>query len=1022
VASAPVSDSESSCRPQGPRHSPWSAHRVALAVIAGLLACVLLHLKITYDRTMRDAEALVSALANASEQHIGSSLTAIDSLLEEFSATVQAGRQTNIRFTNDFFARLASYPEIRFVGIVNAQGILQPGTWPVVPMADDGIDVSDRTYFTVQRQAKGASRMVIGETVVGRSNGERSFHMSRPIRDAAGNFAGVVMAAINPDYYATFLASILYDDAGSCGLIGTDGRIIARAPNHAETFGRDISDSDLLKAWRSQGPVGVVHLKAKTDGNDKLLGYRELPDFGMMVTAGISRDKALAGWRRMATIEMVLLFGFSIMLLYWVARIGNDGKVLELEQRNLEDTVRLRTGELVEARTLAERRALQLDWINAEIKRLALVAAHHLQEPLRSIVSYSQMIRRSLPRRSDELDALIDRLSRDGADMKAHLGVFETKVSILTDSFKAAEVPQVGAAPAAVRPSFDHMARAIALTVILALLAGTALQLQIAHGDAIRSAENIAGAVVKSIEYHLRGSFRRIDNLLNEAALAVADNRFGTPEFRDRLLSRIATMPEILHVATANESGLMSPRVWPDRGLPQQGLDVSGREYFQNQRGAVDPGHLVVGVPRISRVEGTRSIQLSHPLLGPNGKFAGIVWASISPDIYARYLDTTLLDEDGGSAVIGLDGRILARSPNQAEMFGKDISDSDLFTRWIQHSLSGVAHLVSKADGNDKLVAYRVIGGFPMVVTSGISLARAMREWYPIAALETVIALFASVILYHWARRADLHAKALRDYRHSLSAMVAERTAGLTAAHLSAAHRAAHLGEVNAKLQHLTHVIAADLQAPLRMLAEHIEALRQMVPRDNAECALWLSFIGAGGTHLQALLRDFQRFVVVFAETPRMEPLDSGEAAAAAADMVRGMPGGQDVEFDIAPLPRIMADRDMVQEVFQQLFSNAIVHGKGAQTGRVRVDAVHRGAQWVFSVSDNGPGLAPQLGERLFQAFEPMHNRDPNSTGLGLPLCRIIVQSHGGHIWIDPGQTSGTTLCFTLPEVAAYTQ
>ncbi|HLN23749.1 MAG TPA: cache domain-containing protein [Patescibacteria group bacterium] len=1014
-----VPDSGSPCRPQDLRQSPWSAHRVALAVIIGLLACVLLHLKITYDKAMRDAETLVSALANASEQHIGSSLNALDNLLEELSATVQAGRQTNIRFANDFFARLASYPEIRFVGIVNAQGILQPGTWPIVPMADGGLDVSDRKYFTAQRQAKGPAQMIIGETVIGRANGERTFHLSRPIRDAAGNFAGVVVAAVNPDYYATFLASILYDDAGSCGLIGTDGQIIARAPDHVQTFGRDISNSDLLSAWRLHGPVGVVHLTAKTDGNDKLLAYRVLPDFALMVTAGISRNKALAGWWRMATIEMTLLSGFSIMLLYWVTRIGNDGKVLEREQRKLEDTVQLRSRELAEARTLAERRAVQLDWINEEIKRLALVAAHHLQEPLRSIVSYSQMIRRSLPQRSADLDAMIDTLCQEGAGMKAHLGEFEAQVSILTDSFKASDAPVVESdhAPAVGRPSFDYMARAIAVTVILAMLAGTALQLQTAHDNAILAAENVTGAVVKSIEYHLRGSIRRIDNLLNEVVLAVEDNRHTTLEFRDRVLSRIATMPEIFHIAIADDTGLVSPHTWPERGLPEQGLDISDREYFRSQMRAIEPGRLVVGLPRIGRVAGERSIQFSHPLLGPTGKFAGIAFASINPDVYARYLETTLLDEGGASAVLSLDGHILARAPNHIEKFGIDISDSDLFRLWIPRSLSGVAQLVSKADGNDKLVGYRVFSGFPLVVTSGISRANALRDWYWIAGFETLIALFAAAILFHWARRADFYAKALRDYRQSLSAMVAERTAGMTAAHLAATHRAAHLGEVNAKLQRLTHMIAADLQAPLRLLGSHIEALHHMVPGDDGECALWLSFIGAGGTHLQALLRDFQRFVIVFSETPTMEPLDSGEVAGAAADMIRTILNGQEVSFDIVPLPRVMADRDMVMEVFLQLFSNAIIHHKGPQAVQVRVSAERRGRQCVFSVSDNGPGLAPQLGERVFQAFEPMHNRDPNSTGLGLPLCRIIVQSHGGHIWIEPSGT-GATVCFSLPEIA----
>lgn len=1002
-----------------PRCSPWSAYRVALVVIAGLVASGLLHLKITYDKAIHDAETLISALAIASEQHIGGSIAGIDSLLDELAATVRDGRLNDPRFSNDFAARLPSFPEVRFIGIVSANGMLQPNTWPPQPIAEGGLDVSDRKYFTAQRDAAGPASMVVGDPVIGLATKERSLHLSRPIRDKAGRFAGVVVASINPDIYAGFLASILYDEDGSCGLIASDGRMIARAPNHSREFGRNISDSDLIRIWAPRTPKAVAHLVAKTDGNDKLLAYRVMPEFSLMVTAGISRARALEDWRRMAMAELGLLATFSGMLLYWTRRIRRNNHILGQEQRNLEVAVAERSRELETARTLAESRSRQLGRINGELKRLAQVASHHLQEPLRSIVSCGQMVSRTLPDSPPALTATIEAISREGLALKERLSHFEKHVAVLTRSLSNADAtpPEPATAPQdkPLPPGRTiYAARAVAAAVIVGLLGGNALQLRSDHRSAIHAAENITGAVVKTIEQHLQASFRRIDNLLNEVVLAVEDGRHTSAQFRDRMASRLATMPEIRHVAIADALGHMPPITWPDRNLPQQGLDISDREYFRQQAAAPVRGQVIVGLPRLGRIAGERSIQFSHPVLGPTGKFAGIAFASVNPDLYARFLDTVLLDESGGSAVITRDGRILARAPKHEEKFGIDISDSDLFTRWIPQAPSGIAHLVAKTDGNDKLLGYRVISGRPLVVTSGYSRSKALAEWKVIAVLATALSLIASAILFTWAWRADQHAQALSYYRQTLAAEVALRTAGLAAAHGAAERRSIHLAEANAQLHDLIRLIGAEMRVPMEVLAGHIATAQRLAGGRNPECDHWLAFISAGGIHLKALLRDYQRFVAALTCAPRLRELDSGEVAQGAASLIREI-WDERVRFDIAALPRLLADRDMLLELFLQLFTNAVAHRKDTRQVTVQVAAEAIEGSWRFRVSDDGPGLPPVNSDHLFRAFETAHDRDPDSTGLGLPLCRIIVQCHGGRIWATSRPGKGSDIHFLLP-------
>lgn len=1007
------------------RRSPWSAYRVVMIVIAGLVASVGLHLQLSYDKAVRDSETLLAALAVASEHHIGGSLAGIDTLLDELAATVRDGRQRDDNFSRDFAARLASFPEVRFIGIIGADGTLQPESWPPYRMSPDGINLAHRKYFIDQRDAVGPASMLVGEPAYSFSTNERVMHLSRPVRDKSGRFAGVVFASVNPDVFGTFLSSIQYDERGSGSLVSMSGHIAALAPDPNDQYGRDIAGGELFSTWLPRSPVGVAHLGADQDGPPRLVAYRLMPEFSLMVTAGIPLARALEEWRRVAAVELGVLALFSGMLLYWASRIRRQEGVLGRQQRTMEAAVEQRAAELEAARTLAESRAARLTWINEELKRLTLVTSHHLQEPLRAIVSCGQMIPRALSERPPGLDEAVAALTREGVALKARLGEFEKHVGELTSAVQKTEAaicrpvepPRVVIAePPVIRPV--TRARAIAATVIVVLLGGNAWQLRDDYQTSIHSAETLTNAVVRSIERHLQASFRRIDALLADAGSAVAQGRHTTADFRDRLVSRMETIPEIRQLAVVDANGKTTPWTWSMDGVPPPPQDVSTRDVFLAQQAARKPGNLVVGHPNPNRLAVERIVSFSHPVLTQDGRFAGIVLASVDADFYARFLEALLLDENGGSAVITTDGRIIARAPKQEEKFGIDISGSELFTRHLPEGAAGIAHLVSKTDGNAKLLGYRVIDGFPLVATSGYSIDKALGPWEMVAATASAVALFSSAILFAWAWRADRHSRELARYRHWLAAEVERRTAGLAAARDAVELRSARLDEANGQMRDLIRMIAAEMQTPLRDLAGRIATVQELAGGKSDECDHWLGFITAGGVHLRALLRDYQRFVAALSESPRLRPLDSGEVIHGAAGLIAGMWGDR-VCFEIGPLPRLMADRDMLLELFLQLFANTVIHSKDQNPVTVTVAAEEQKDGWCFTVSDDGPGLPAVNGEQLFRAFEAAHDRDPDSTGLGLPLCRVIVQWHGGRIWATSRVGKGCDIHFVLPKAGS---
>jgi len=115
------------------------------------------------------------------------------------------------------------------------------------------------------------------------------------------------------------------------------------------------------------------------------------------------------------------------------------------------------------------------------------------------------------------------------------------------------------------------------------------------------------------------------------------------------------------------------------------------------------------------------------------------------------------------------------------------------------------------------------------------------------------------------------------------------------------------------------------------------------------------------------------------------------------------------------PLPTIICDEAQVGQLFQNLLSNAIKYRDG-RVPEVHVSSKREGESWVFSIKDNGIGIEPQYAERIFVVFQRLHTRDKYpGTGIGLAVCKKIVERHGGSIWVESNLGQGATFYFTIP-------
>jgi light-regulated signal transduction histidine kinase (bacteriophytochrome) len=171
-----------------------------------------------------------------------------------------------------------------------------------------------------------------------------------------------------------------------------------------------------------------------------------------------------------------------------------------------------------------------------------------------------------------------------------------------------------------------------------------------------------------------------------------------------------------------------------------------------------------------------------------------------------------------------------------------------------------------------------------------------------------------------------------------------------------------------------------------------------------------------GARHMQSLIKDLLTYARAGTVNKQAGPVDSGaafdHAVAQLAEAVRE--SGADVSR--GDLPVVSGDETQLVQLFQNLVGNAIKFR--AKAPKVRVEAVRDGAFWQFSVRDNGIGIDPRFHDRLFVIFQRLHGRDEYpGTGIGLAICKRIVERNGGRIWLDSQPANGTTFFFTLPVI-----
>ena len=229
--------------------------------------------------------------------------------------------------------------------------------------------------------------------------------------------------------------------------------------------------------------------------------------------------------------------------------------------------------------------------------------------------------------------------------------------------------------------------------------------------------------------------------------------------------------------------------------------------------------------------------------------------------------------------------------------------------------------------------------------------------------------------------------------------------------------RTVELRRSNQELEQFAYVASHDLQEPLRMVSSFLQLLtNRYANKLDGDAEEFIKFASGGALRMHAMINDLLAYARVDTSGGHFGLVECEEALRQAVANLRMAIAESGTSLTHGALPAIKGDRIQIVQVFQNLIGNAIKFHREGQSPEIRVECARGDREWTFSVRDNGIGIEPAYHERIFQVFQRLHGREEYSgTGIGLSLCKKIVERHRGRIWVDSTPGHGSTFHFTLP-------
>ncbi len=233
------------------------------------------------------------------------------------------------------------------------------------------------------------------------------------------------------------------------------------------------------------------------------------------------------------------------------------------------------------------------------------------------------------------------------------------------------------------------------------------------------------------------------------------------------------------------------------------------------------------------------------------------------------------------------------------------------------------------------------------------------------------------------------------------------------------ANQALELARSNAELEQFAYVASHDLQEPLRMVRSFVQLLqRRCEGKLDADAEEYIGYALDGAVRMRELINALLTYSRLDKQGKSFEAVDCGAVLEKALFNLKVTVEESGAVIAHGPLPTVLGDELQLLQLFQNLIGNAIKF-RGSAPPSVQITADQQDREWVFQFKDNGIGIAPEFYERIFLVFQRLHSRESYpGTGIGLAICKKIVERHKGRIWVESEIGKGSTFSFTIPTEA----
>jgi signal transduction histidine kinase len=285
-----------------------------------------------------------------------------------------------------------------------------------------------------------------------------------------------------------------------------------------------------------------------------------------------------------------------------------------------------------------------------------------------------------------------------------------------------------------------------------------------------------------------------------------------------------------------------------------------------------------------------------------------------------------------------------------------------------------------------------------------------------ISASALGVSLLLSLMISRGASSRRRSEAALIDTNEILEARVREKTAELADANAALQRHNAELIRVNADLEQFAYSASHDLQEPLRMVSLFTQMLKAKYSDSlDVEGEEYIGHAVAGAKRLETLISDLRSYLAVSSAAAPPEPVDASMVVTRCLQNLTLLTEQHGARCEVGSLPAVRLHEVHLEQLFQNLITNGIKYRR-PDAPYIRISAHSADANWIFSVQDNGIGIDARYQDQIFGVFRRLHGNDEyEGTGIGLAICKRIVERYGGRIWVESKPGEGSTFRFSVP-------